>query len=136
VRVRYCFDCLLFVETLPEHFKVWGAISSKGKSPLVEVEQPWNSAEYQRCLQVGLLPLARRQPKRWCFQQDGDSAHTSRHTSAWFAKQSPHIGVLQGWPANSPDLSPIENVWALLKHRIAVRAPRSLEGARKIAQEE
>lgn len=118
------------------HFKVWGAISSSGKSPLVEIKQPWDSGEYQRCLKVGLLPLARRQPSRWCFQQDGDSAHTSHSTARWFAEQSPHISVLKGWPANSPDLSPIENVWSVLKHRIAIRNPRSLDEARKFAQEE
>ena len=27
------------------------------------------------------------------------------------------------WPANSPDLNPIENIWSLLKHRIGKHFP-------------
>lgn len=46
------------------------------------------------------------------FQQDNAAMHTSSETKNWFA-QHPEVCVLQ-WPPRSPDLSPIENMWAQL----------------------
>ena len=37
----------------------------------------------------------------------------------WFERQN--VTVLEGWPANSPDLSPIEQIWAITKKLIIDR---------------
>ena len=50
------------------------------------------------------------------FQQDGAPAHTAKSVKAFLAQEG--IEVLD-WPGNSPDLNPIENLWAIMKSRMA-----------------
>ncbi|KAI6649873.1 Histone-lysine N-methyltransferase SETMAR [Oopsacas minuta] len=53
------------------------------------------------------------------FQQDGAPAHTSKLSQQWCQLNLPNYWAKEVWPGNSPDLSPIENLWAYVKNELS-----------------
>jgi DDE superfamily endonuclease len=50
------------------------------------------------------------------FQQDNDPKHTWRLMKEYFMENN--INVLE-WPAQSPDLNPIEHIWSWMKQQLS-----------------
>ena len=40
------------------------------------------------------------------------------------------------WPSNSPDLNPIENLWAIIKRNVELRKPKNLSKLEQFLGEE
>ena len=62
------------------------------------------------------------------FQQDNAACHTSYESKA-VNKVLFDKNCIK-WPPNSSDLSPIENVWAILKEKLSKRKIRNLDDLR------
>ncbi|KAL0157391.1 hypothetical protein M9458_048637, partial [Cirrhinus mrigala] len=103
--------------TLLESVMVWGAMSSAGVGPLCFLRSKVNAAVYQDVLEHFMLPAADQLcgDADFIFQQDLAPAHSVKATSTWFKDHG--IPVLN-WPANSPDLNPIENLWGIVKRKM------------------
>jgi len=71
--------------------------------------------------------------RHWRFQQDNDPKHMSRIAKAFLAETFPE--VLE-WPANSPDLTPIENLWSIVKHNVEKRIPTNISELNQYLVEE
>ena len=95
----------------------WGSFSAKGLGRLIKVEGMMNSDKYKAILETHLLPsMTRNFPDGdSIFQQDHAPCHISRKMRTFFEESE--LEILD-WPGNSPDINPIENLWAIIKQRL------------------
>jgi transposase len=91
---------------------VWAGFSARGKTSICFVTRILNSQKYQDVLQNHLVPLLQTGDH---LIQDNAPIHVSQSTLDWLELRQ--INRIH-WPSRSPDLSPMENLWAALVRRI------------------
>jgi hypothetical protein len=121
----------------PPKLHVWAGISYYGKTELYVFTGNMDTEFYEGILKERLLVDAARifGGRPWTFQQDGDPKHTSNRVQRWLKKNVTFIGK-KDWPANSPDLNVIENLWAHLQRQVYARDPRTLAQLQRYIEEE
>lgn len=91
----------------------WGAIGIEGPvTPIVRVQGRLTAPRYMRLIRTYVVPMMNKfeddgDPR--IFMQDNAPQHRAGATMGLFSRQ--RFELMQ-WPPKSPDLNPIENVWA------------------------
>ncbi len=110
---------------------IWGVMSFAGVGPLCFLKTNVNAPVYKDILDHFILPSADQLFKDadFIFQQDLAPAHTAK---SWLNDHG--VGMLD-WPANSPDLNPIENQWGILKRKMRNKRPKNADELKATVKE-
>ncbi|CEL60454.1 hypothetical protein RSOLAG1IB_12359 [Rhizoctonia solani AG-1 IB] len=117
---------------------VWGCILHDRVGQLHLIEDTMTAAVYTQILShayLGTIRSIRRRVSSIIFQHDNDPKHTAKVTTKWPLDHK--IPVLP-WPSSSPDMNPIEHVWAYLDRQVRLRSvlPTSRDGLWRALHEE
>ncbi len=126
--------CLKSSVKFPQSVMIWAAMSSAGVGPLCFLKSTVNAAIYQEILEHFMLLSADKLygDADFIFQQDLAPAHTAKGTKSWF---NDHGVTVLDWPANSPDLNPIENLWGIVKRKMRDTRPNNADELKATVKE-
>ena len=88
------------------------------------IEGTVNSSTYIDIIKENLPTTETLYPDVFLLQQDNTRTHTSRQTTKWLNDNG--INILK-WPASSPVLSLLENLWGIMKYKVENAGNRTVK---------
>jgi transposase len=99
----------------------WGCMTRRAWGPIRAIEGTINGETYLQLLKDKVIPEIEASPVPLIFQQDNAPAHKKATVTTFL--QAQNFETLD-WPPQSPDLSPIEWVWNIIKMKMKALKPR------------
>jgi transposase len=114
---------------------IWACFTSQGVGELRIFDDTMDTRLYTDTMQRLMKPCALRfwPNGEWFYLHDNSSYHGSHRSHEWFHNNGVSLIEL---PPHSPDLNPIENLWADLKRRIESRNARDIANLKEIITDE
>ena len=103
---------------------VWGCMAVSGIGKLKLVSEMMNGTKYIDVLENQMLPSACSlfSDNDWIFQDDNAPCHCAKKVQHWYGT---HKVEQMDWPAQSPDLNPIENLWNRVSCIVSKNKPKT-----------
>ncbi|KAL4469148.1 hypothetical protein ABPG72_005918 [Tetrahymena utriculariae] len=115
------------IQKYPKKLHLFGGISYNGQTKLHIFDGILTGEIYKTILQKHFFPSAKDlyPNQNFLLLQDGDPKHRCKVVQDYIKFKK--CQQIEGWPPNSPDLNPIENVWGLMKAYINKRNVKDIE---------
>ena len=105
---------------------IYGAFNSEGTLVLYMFDRHVNSETFILVLENGLIPsIHLHQSNDFMVVQDSSPVHKANNTTRWFEDKNLRDRIIP-WPARSPDLNPIKNIWNLMKLQVYRNKPNNV----------
>jgi hypothetical protein len=121
----------------PEAFNIGLAISTKGPTSVVPYTGTIDSKKFVDMVDGPIDDLNELfGDESWVWLMDNASCHRSKFTQEKMTDKVPSLFPKAGWPANSPDISAIENIFGDLQDKVDQKHPKDLANLKKIVMRE
>ena len=90
---------------------MWGAFCHDDIGPIVQIQNTFNSEKYIELLEETIELFVKENKARRFMYQQNSLVHKSKRVLAWLKQKFKTID----WLPKSPDINPIENLWAIVR---------------------